>query len=182
MKHAEADEHHKTKCDKCPFTLVSCQYKDQGCAAKYVRDREEQHMQESMPLHLSLMKSECERLLEKNKEVKCEQMFNTKDEVQKQDFVAGGAKWEVIFYPKGNKAGKGTHLSLYLRLIAAISKVRVKFSFAVLLKNGQWLKLEAVHELSVGGDWGWHKFVGLSDCPGDWLFVVTTMHQLDFLV
>jgi len=183
IKHVDESEHHRTKCDKCPWTVVACQYKEHGCVKRFAREEEEQHNNEFMAYHLSLIKQAYDKLLERTRETRYEYVFNTKEEIQKTDFITSGGKWEVIFYPKGNKAGKGTHLSIYLRLVSAsIPKIRVRFSFSVLMKNGQWTKLEAVHELSVGGDWGWHKFVGLTECPNDVVFVTTTMHQIEFVV
>lgn len=82
-------------------------------------------------------------------------------------FFAGGYKWKIQLYPKGNCSGKDSHLSLYLKLvdpetIPRGSDIYVEKTFRILDRiNSRHYSLNGIDKCSnaTKSGWGWAKFI-----------------------
>ncbi|KAL8224644.1 hypothetical protein R6Q59_000263 [Mikania micrantha] len=94
----------------------------------------------------------------------------TDNVVSSEVFKVGKVKWKLLLYPKGNKSGAGTHLSVYLGVHDVASfpdgwKLYAKFNLRV--KN-QCTKSDTENETdnwfcNSAKDWGYSSFMLLSE-------------------
>ncbi|KAM1403362.1 hypothetical protein ACFX2I_011976 [Malus domestica] len=111
--------------------------------------------------------------------VKCKHVWKVEnfsklgtDCCKSEPFTAGGRKWKINFYPKGNNLGKGTHISLYLELDdpkkLAGSKVFAEFSLSIVDQMHARQESIIVNEWfstwfsTSNPNWGRHKFISLA--------------------
>ncbi|XP_043705179.1 ubiquitin C-terminal hydrolase 12-like [Telopea speciosissima] len=94
----------------------------------------------------------------------------SKERCRSQSFGAGGYRWRLILYPNGNDKGKGSHLSLYLKIEDTTSlplgwEVQVVFRFFAFDQiRGQYLMFEETqgkrfHAMKT--EWGSDEFIPL---------------------
>ncbi|XP_034227652.1 ubiquitin carboxyl-terminal hydrolase 12-like [Prunus dulcis] len=82
------------------------------------------------------------------------------DRFESGEFDAGGYKWKIQLYPKGNCRGKDTHVSLYLTLanpekLSPASKILAQFTLHILAGGRSF-------SASIPS-WGWPDFITLGN-------------------
>ncbi|XP_019858784.1 PREDICTED: TNF receptor-associated factor 3-like [Amphimedon queenslandica] len=110
--------------ETCPKATVPCEYNTLGCNKKIKRQEQERHNEMSILTHQHLTKNQLEERIKsfgRNSEVFKVSQFGNIETWQSPGFYTSPLfkyKMSLLVFPNGKGAGKGTHVSCFLCLVA----------------------------------------------------------------
>ncbi|KAL8048878.1 hypothetical protein ABFX02_07G095700 [Erythranthe guttata] len=81
---------------------------------------------------------------------------------ESEEFYAGGEKWTVQLYPKGNGKGAGSHVGIFLQYHGS---GKMQASYTICIKNqvsDQHVKRTTIDRMFPTNNWGWPLFMELA--------------------
>ena len=122
----------------CSQHVVECPYADIGCSVRVKRQDEEQHSQQSMEHHLQLAARRIERLeavvlvppvVFKLSKFNMKKTKNERWNSPKFYSHCGGYKLCISIDANGNRESKGSHVSVYVRLMKSLTDPNLAWPF-----------------------------------------------------
>ena len=122
----------------CPKQEVECSFADTGCTVHMMREKEQQHSQESMERHLHLVVWKLKRLeaitivpplVFKMPKFKVRKTQNERWYSPSFYSHSGGYRLCLSIDANGNKETKGSHMSVYVRLMKSLTDDEIHWPF-----------------------------------------------------